>query len=107
MTTHDGSDPDSPAEQLNPPTAAEIQSHLRAIVESANDAIMSRTVAGVVTSWNKSAERLFGYTAAEIVGRSINLLIPPNRRSDEAVIFERIRRGERIEHYDTERLSKS
>jgi PAS domain S-box-containing protein len=79
---------------------------LAAIVDSCEDAIVSKTLEGVITSWNKSAERLFGYTAAEAVGQHISLIIPINRRDEETVIIERIKRGERIEHFDTVRMRK-
>ena len=79
---------------------------LAAIVESSDDAIVSKTLDGVITSWNASAERLFGYTASEAVGQHISLVIPADRRDEEAVIIERIKRGERIEHFDTVRVRK-
>ena len=70
------------------------------------DAIVSKTLEGIITSWNASAERLFGYTASEAVGQHISLIIPVNRRDEETVIIERIKRGERIEHFDTVRVRK-
>ena len=79
---------------------------LAAIVDSSEDAIVSKTLDGVITSWNKSAERLFGYTANEAVGQHITLIIPENRLSEEALIIEKIKRGERLEHFDTVRLRK-
>lgn len=79
---------------------------LAAIVDSCEDAIVSKTLEGVITSWNKSAERLFGYTASEAVGRHISLIIPVNRRDEETIIIERIKRGEQIEHFDTVRVRK-
>jgi PAS domain S-box-containing protein len=79
---------------------------LAAIVDSSDDAIVSKTLDGVITSWNASAERLFGYTASEAVGQHISLIIPVNRRDEETVIIERIKRGERIEHFDTVRVRK-
>jgi PAS domain S-box-containing protein len=86
--------------------ADEAQALLAAIVESSEDAIVSKTLDGVITSWNAGAQLLFGYTAAEAVGRSITLIIPPERAHEEQVILERLRRGERIEHYETVRQSK-
>ena len=80
--------------------------HLAAIVESSDDAIVSKTLAGVVRSWNKGAERVFGYTAEEMIGRSITTVIPPERLSEEASIVGRVRKGERIDHYETIRLRK-
>jgi PAS domain S-box-containing protein len=85
----------------------ESQSLLAAIVESSEDAIISKTLDGIITSWNAGAENLFGYTAAEAVGRPITLIIPPDRRHEEKLILERLRRGERVEHYETIRQSKS
>jgi PAS domain S-box-containing protein len=79
---------------------------LAAIVDSSEDAIVSKTLDGVITSWNTSAERLFGYTASEAVGQHISLIIPINRRGEETVIIERIKKGERIEHFDTVRVRK-
>ena len=79
---------------------------LAAIVDSSDDAIVSKTLDGVITSWNAGAERLFGYTASEAVGQHISLIIPVDRRDEERVIIERIKRGERIEHFDTVRVRK-
>src|SRR6185312_14357648 len=80
---------------------------LAAIVDSSEDAIVSKSLEGVITTWNTSAERLFGYTAKEAVGQHISLIIPPNRRDEETTILAKIRRGERIEHFDTVRVSKN
>jgi PAS domain S-box-containing protein len=77
-----------------------------AIVESSNDAIISKDLNGTVTTWNKAAERLFGYLAKEVVGESITILIPPDRRNEEAEIVLRIWRGERVDHFDTVRRRK-
>ncbi len=79
---------------------------LSAIVESADDAIVSKTLEGIITSWNTGAERIFGYTAPEIVGKSVTLLIPDDHLNEEAEILARIRIGERVEHYETVRQRK-
>jgi PAS domain S-box-containing protein len=79
---------------------------LAAIVESSDDAIISKDLNGVIASWNHGAEQLFGYRDSEIIGKPITLLIPPDRHDEEAVILPRIRRGERIEHYETVRRRK-
>ena len=79
---------------------------LAAIVESSDDAIISKNLDGIINSWNQSAERLFGYTAAEAIGKHITLIIPRERRSEEDVIISRIRRGERVEHFETVRRRK-
>lgn len=79
---------------------------LAAIVESSNDAIVSKDLHGIVTSWNRGAERLFGYSAPEMIGKSITVLIPPERLSEEATILGRISAGERIDSYETVRMRK-
>jgi PAS domain S-box-containing protein len=84
----------------------EAQNRLAAIVESSDDAIISKTLNGVITSWNKAAERMLGYTANEAVGQHITLIIPRDRIDEETIIIEKIRKGERIEHFDTVRVRK-
>jgi PAS domain S-box-containing protein len=79
---------------------------LAAIVESSDDAIIAKDLNGVITSWNKGAERLYGYTAEEVVGQPVTILIPADRRDEEPTILERLRRGERIDHYETVRQRK-
>jgi PAS domain S-box-containing protein len=79
---------------------------LAAIVESSDDAIVSKDLNGVITSWNHGAELLFGYPAEEAIGRSITILIPPDRLSEEDLVLSRIRRGERVEHFETVRVRK-
>jgi PAS domain S-box-containing protein len=80
--------------------------HLASIVESSDDAIVSKDLDGIITTWNRGAERLFGYTAEEAIGKPITLLIPPDRLDEEPRIIERIRRGERVDHYETVRRRK-
>jgi PAS domain S-box-containing protein len=79
---------------------------LVSIVESSDDAIITKNLDGIITSWNRSAERLFGYTAEEVIGKSVTILIPQERHNEEPVILARMRRGERIEHYETVRQRK-
>ena len=79
---------------------------LAAIVESSEDAIISKDLNGIIASWNQAAARLFGYTAEEMIGKPITLLIPPERHDEEPGILESIRRGERLEHYETIRRRK-
>ena len=86
--------------------AEEAGQHLSAIVESSFDAIVSKDLNGVIKSWNYGAERLFGYSAEEIVGKPITLLIPADHQEEEPQIIERIRRGERVESYETVRRRK-
>jgi PAS domain S-box-containing protein len=86
--------------------AQEVQARLAAIVESSDDAIISKTLDGKIVTWNAGAERLFGHTSSEAVGRSITLIIPPERLDEERSILDRLRRGERIEHFETVRIAK-
>jgi PAS domain S-box-containing protein len=86
--------------------ADESQALLAAIVESSDDAIISKTLEGRILSWNAGAERLFGYTAPEAIGQPISLIIPPEMLDEEGMILERLRGGERVEHFETVRMSK-
>lgn len=85
----------------------EAQALLAAVVESSQDAILSITLDGTVLSWNSSAERLYGYTAEEMVGKSVMAIIPPDRLDEEYFILEKLRNGERIEHYESIRRAKN
>jgi PAS domain S-box-containing protein len=80
--------------------------HYAAIIESSADAILSKDLNGVIMSWNRGAERLFGYTAEEAVGKPVTILIPTDRHDEEPVILERVRRGKSVEHYETIRQRK-
>ena len=86
--------------------AEEAQRRLAAIVESSDDAIVSKDLNGIITSWNRGAERLFGYSVEEAIGKPIIMLIPPGHHDEEAKILDAIRRGERIDHYETVRQRK-
>lgn len=94
-------------ERARASTAEEAKRQMAAIVESADDAIIGKTLDGLVTSWNDGAERLFGYTAAEAVGRPITVLFPPDRLEEEPRTVERLKRGEHIKHFETVRLRKN
>jgi PAS domain S-box-containing protein len=80
---------------------------LAAIVEGSDDAILSKDVRGIIMSWNAAAERMFGYRADEVLGRSIRLIVPPSRQSEEDMVLSRVRRGERVEHFETERCRRN
>lgn len=105
MTAADGAhDPRGGSHEIEAGQSA--AAHLAAIVESSHDAIISKTLEGVIRSWNAGAERIFGWSAAEAVGRSITLIIPPERLQEERHIIDTLKRGERIEHFETTRVSK-
>src|SRR5215218_5625179 len=98
---------DAEREQATDFRSAELaRARLAAIVESADDAIISKTLEGVITSWNRGAERIFGYTAEEIIGRPVTVLFPEDHFDEEPAILARIRAGERVEHYETVRKRK-
>jgi len=86
--------------------AEEKSAKLAAIVESSDDAIVSKTLESVITSWNDAAQRMFGYSAGEIIGETIYKIIPADRQEEEPRILERLKKGERVEHFETKRLAK-
>ena len=88
-------------------TAVETRLRLAAIVESSNDAIFSKTLDGIVLSWNAAAERIFGFTEAEVVGRPAAILLPPELEDEENRLLQRLRAGERIDRYRTIRVTKA
>src|SRR4051812_205434 len=87
-------------------SSLEAQAYLAAIVESSDDAIISKDLQGNITSWNGAAERIFGYRAQEIIGSHITKLIPEDHLSEEAEILDRIKKGERMDHFRTIRRAK-
>ncbi len=96
--------PSSPSAPHDDPEIA--AARLAAIVDSSDDAIVSKTIDGVITSWNAGAERMFGYSASEAVGRHITLIIPKDRHAEEEQVLARLRRGERVDHFETVRIRK-
>ena len=95
------------SKQLTQTAVVDPRLHLAALVASSDDAIVSKTLDGIILSWNPAAERLFGYSAGEIVGRSILTLIPPELHHEEVEILRKLRNGERIEHHETVRMKKN
>src|ERR1700722_7978710 len=89
-----------------PKSAEQITGLLAAIVASSDDAIISKTLDGIITSWNQGAERIFGYTPEEAIGQHITLIIPHDRLDEESVIIDCLRRGERVDHFETVRRRK-
>ena len=87
--------------------AEERSAKLAAIVDSSDDAIVSKTLESVITSWNEAAERMFEYSSTEMIGQTIYKIIPPDRQDEEPRILERLKKGERVEHFETKRLTKS
>jgi PAS domain S-box-containing protein len=94
--------PESPPGHLEPETAA----FLAAIIESSNDAIISKDLNGMITSWNHGAEQIFQYKPSEAIGRPITILIPPEHIQEEVYILDCIRQGERVDHFETVRRRK-
>jgi PAS domain S-box-containing protein len=86
--------------------AERIASHLAAIVESSDDAIISKTLEGIILTWNKGAERIFGYESHEVIGKPVLVLIPPDRVDEEPIILQKLKLGERLDHFDTVRVAR-
>jgi PAS domain S-box-containing protein len=87
--------------------AEETRLRYAAIVESSDDAIIAKTLDGVISTWNAAAERMFGYSASEAIGQPITIVIPPDLHDEERDILRRLRAGERIDHYETRRVTKA
>lgn len=104
MQTND--DPSGVLPSALPPATDFMLARLAAIVESSEDAIISKDLNGVITSWNQGAQRLFGYTDQEMIGQPVQRLIPEDRFDEEPRILQRIRMGQRIDHYETLRRRK-
>src|SRR5919201_4850727 len=85
---------------------AALREQLAAIVDSSDDAIVGKTLDGIITSWNRGAEHVFGYPAAEAIGQHIFLIVPEDRREEEEQVLARLRRGEKIDHFQTIRQTK-
>jgi PAS domain S-box-containing protein len=83
------------------------RSQMAAIVESSDDAILSKTLDGTITTWNKGAKKIYGYDESEVIGRSVGVLIPPDKSGEMETLLEQIRRGEIVEHYETRRIKKN
>ena len=92
--------------RYEPSDLVKLAAELASIVESCDDAIISKDLNAIITSWNRGAERLFGYTADEAIGQSITMLIPPDRADEESEILERLWRGERVDHFESIRIAK-
>src|SRR5947209_3232399 len=97
-----------PVGELEPAalSAAQARSYLAAIVQSSNDAIKAKTLDGTLVFWNDACERMYGYTSAEAIGRNVSFVVPSERQDEVPEILARIAAGERVEHYETERVRK-
>ena len=95
------------ADDTNLTRAEEIRLRYAAIVESSDDAIVAKTLDGVISAWNAAAERMFGYTEHEAIGQPITMIIPPDLHEEEHEILRRLRAGERIDHYETVRVTRA
>src|SRR5262249_12691639 len=90
----------TPAKDVALMTDGELNAYLAAMIESSDDAIISKDLNGIIQSFNPAAERLFGYAAEEVIGKSITILIPPQRLHEETEILRKLRNGERIDHFE-------
>lgn len=90
-----------------PKREAAVSALLAAVVDSSDDAIVSKTLDGVITTWNSGAEKIFGYSESEVIGKPITILIPSERLQEETEIIARLKKGERVAHFETVRQSKS
>src|SRR3954471_20607136 len=88
-------------------TVTEHEAILASIVNTSDDTIVSKTLQGIITSWNAAAERMFGYTKEEAIGQHISLIIPVSRLKEEEFIISRIKTGERVDHFETVRIGKN
>ena len=95
-----------PADKANSATPSDAERWLAAIVESSDDAIIGKNLDGIITSWNSGAQRIFGYSSDEAIGKPITILIPQNLWAEETEILERLRNGGRIDHFETSRVRK-
>ena len=107
MTEDDAANLAPPADITDVERAEEIRARYAAIVESSDDAIVAKGLDGVISAWNAAAERMFGYTVHEAIGQPITLIVPPDLHDQERDILRRVRAGERIEHYETVRVTKA
>src|SRR4051794_33948580 len=88
------------------PLRVAARARLAAIIESSDDAIVSKDFNGVIQTWNNGAERIFGWKAHEVIGKSITIIIPPDRLDEEPQILSRLRAGQRVDHFETIRMAK-
>jgi two-component system, chemotaxis family, CheB/CheR fusion protein len=102
-----GAKRDPSPSQSRPNGSAPLQTLLAAVVEDSDDAILSKMLDGTILTWNKAAERMYGYRPEEVIGKNVSMLLPPDRPSEVDEILERMQRGERLEHFETTRRTKS
>ena len=102
-----GAKRDPSPSQSRPSGSAPLQTLLAAVVEDSDDAILSKMLDGTILTWNKAAERMYGYGPEEVIGKNVSMLLPPDRPAEVDEILERMQRGERVEHFETTRRTKS